>query len=447
MTPALDLDTGIDDSGLLSHQVTSDAEHAVAALRQEFSAANIWQDEVRAHFHQALNQSRPDIGVALAYAAMLYAHTPEQQFELLNLQGIGLTKMIEAGGVEGRDPLELLDFRVAAFEKALLALPPDRGWDNGDVLCRIRLAMAWREAGVAKGDIDLLEGARDEYAVLLPALREGRWGYAMHAKAAEIAALLAETVDQLVKLGADADPLPLWLDALNLALDPELRAIDTLGYWDAAMEPLELWLDDLRYKPEAKEAATAVCEVLQRLNLAPDNPGHGWVQYYLGVYAMIAGLQADGLHREAREAEDEEHLAASITGYRQALGAIEAGDGGYWPSTAFQLAYAIHSLGEARQDIVALDEAISLYEQVIARIVGSLDQEESLLQAQAQVNLSEAMAQLAAITGNVILSRRALEIASDAEMGFTLWAHDEGIEVAQANCAAIMGTIDAMESR
>jgi tetratricopeptide (TPR) repeat protein len=443
----IDLETGIDDSGLLSHQVVSDAEYTVSALRQEFDAAAEWQDEVRAHFHQALTEARPDVAVALAHAAMLYAYTPNTQFEFLNLQGIGLTKMIEAGGVDGRDPLELLDFRVASFEKALLALPPDRGWDNGDVLCRIRLAMAWQEAGVAKSDIDLLHGARAEYAVLLPALKEGRWGYAMHAKTAEIAALLAQTSDEMARLGGDIDPLPLWLDALNLSLDPQLRAIDTLGYWDAAMDLIEPWLEYLPDHPDARNACAAVRDGLQALNLPPDNPDHGWVQHFIGKMALAAGLQADGLRSEAKDAEDEAELLQSVAASRLALVAVESGDSQGWVSTAFHLAYALHALGEARRDSPTLAEAIGLYEQVAARLANPDGMEEDLYLAQVRINLSEAMAQKGEIIGDVAIARAALNIATDAHMAFTLWGHDEGFEVAEANCERISATINLIESR
>ena len=68
-----------------------------------------------------------------------------------------------------------------------------------------------------------------------------------------------------------------------------------------------------------------------------------------------------------------------------------------------------------------------------------------MLVAQTQMNLSEAMAQKAQFIGDGALARRALGIAANAEMGFTLWAHDEGIEVAQANIARISGIIDELE--
>jgi hypothetical protein len=169
------------------------------------------------------------------------------------------------------------------------------------------------------------------------------------------------------------------------------------------------------------------------------------VQYYIGVFATAAGMQAEGLRTEAKGEDDEDQLASAVTAYRHALAAVEEGDGGNWPGTAFQLAYAIHSLGEARADVMVLDEAIGLYEQVVARLTDAYDQEDSLLVAQTQTNLSEAMAQKAEITGDAPLARQALGIAADAEMGFTLWAHDEGIEVAQANIAQIFDAIGTIE--
>lgn len=448
--------TALDESGLIPRHVFDDANLAAFATYGDEDARDHWLDDIRLAFSAALNEDRPDKAAALAYAALTYAYQPQARFTLLNLQGIGLGAMIEAGG-----PTELHDFRIAAFEKALQSLPPDRGWDNDDVLCRMRLANAWREYGTIRQDVDMLGGARDEYAALLPALREGRWGYAMHAKAAEIATLLALTVEEIAKIGApdepwpegmrvpsiNPDPLRHWLLALELALSPKLRAIDTLGFWDAAMEPLEKWLDELRYKPEAKVAGVAVRHVLQALNLPPGNPDHGWVQYYIGVFAMTAGLQTEGLRSEPKDEGDEDELVSAVSAYRQSLVRTEAGDGGNWSATAFQLAYSLHALGEARNEVSVLDEAIGLYEQVVVRLADASDQEDCLLVAQTQTNLSEAMAQKAEITGDAPLARRALGIAADAEMGFTLWAHDDGIEVAQANCARISRIIDEVERR
>lgn len=94
-----------------------------------------------------------------------------------------------------------------------------------------------------------------------------------------------------------------------------------------------------------------------------------------------------------------------------------------------------------------LDEAIGLYEQVIARKADASAEEDCLLVAQTQVNLSEAMAQMAEIESDTALARRALHIAGCAEVGFTLLAHDEGIEVAQANCARISDIIQAIENK
>lgn len=451
---AIQFNTALDESGLIPQHIFDDANLTVFEHYQNQEARKYWFDDIRTAFSAALNEDRPDKAAALAYAALTYAHEPQFKFDLLNLQGIAVTKIVEAGG-----PVELHDFRIAAFEKALQSLPPDRGWDNNDVLCRIRLANAWREYGTIKHDADMLGGARDEYAVLLPALREGRWGYDMHAKAAEIASLLALTVDTIAKIDApedpwtegmripsvDPDPLPHWLLALELALDHKLRSMDTLGFWDASMEILEEWLEDLRYKPEAKDSGAAVRDVLQALNLPPDNPDYGWVQYYIGVFAMEAGLQADGLRNEVKDAVDEDDLTSAVVAYRAALAAIEAEGTGNWPSTAFQLAYALHSLGEARRDVTALDDALSLYEQVMARLADAYKQEDRLVVAQTQMNLSEAMAQKAQFIGDGALARRAMGIAANAEMGFTLWTHDKGIEVAQANIARISGIIDELE--
>ena len=452
----MDYDTGIGDAGLIPKHIVQDASLAAYSIWESAEPKAEWVGDLRSTYSAALNEGRSDYAAALAYEAMMYADTPDQRFDLLNLQGIAMTAMIEAGG-----PQELYDFRIAAFEKALQALPEDRGWTHSDMLCRIRLANANLEYGVIEQTAILLEAARDEYAALLPALREGRWGYSMHAKAAELAVLLAQSVDAIAQLGAEPDPwpegmrvaqvnpdpLPHWLLALELALDPKLRAMDTLGNWDAAMELIEEWLDELRYKPEAKETGVAVRGVFQKLNLPPDNPDHGWVQYYKGVFAMAAGLQTDGMRSEAKDADDEDALVFAVEGFRKAVAAIEANSTGSWPSTAFQLAYALHSLGEAQCDVTSLDEAVGLYEQVVRRLADAHDEEDSLLVAQTQVNLSEAMACRAEIEGDADLAHRALAIAGEAKMGFANLDHEEGCEVAIANNDRIIATIQAIEKR
>jgi hypothetical protein len=435
-------DTELDKSGLIPTHIMQDAGLSSHSVCYDRDSSADWIDDIRAKFFAALDDGRPEWAAALVYDALMFAHDAKTESDMLYLQGVALTKMIEAGG-----PPDLHDFRVCAFQYALDSLLEDRGWSHQEILCRIQLAMAWHAAGEAKGDADRLDAASAEYSVLIPALRDGRLGNLQHAKAAELSVLRAQAYDKLTALGSDDDTLPSWLYALKLALDPKLRSEDTLGYWDAAMEPLEKWLDELRYKLEAKEAGSAVRDALQALDIPPDNPDHGWVQYYIGVFAMAAGLQTEGLRSEAKDADDEDELVSAVTGYRHALSAIEQGDSGNWPGTAFQLAYALHSLGEARADVAVLDEAISLYEKVVARLADADDQEDCLLVAQTQTNLSEAMAQKAEIKGDAALARQALGIAAEAEMGFTLWAHDEGIEVAQANCARISGIIDEIESR
>lgn len=159
------------------------------------------------------------------------------------------------------------------------------------------------------------------------------------------------------------------------------------------------------------------------------------------------GLQADGLRSEAKDADDETELLQSVAASRLALAAVESGDSPGWISTAFHLAYAFHALGEARRDVAALDEAIGLYEQVAGRLADPEGMEEDLHLAQVRMNLSEAMAQKGEIIGDAALARDALNIAIDAHMTFTLWGHDDGFEVAQANCERISAIIDVIESR
>jgi hypothetical protein len=283
--------------------------------------------------------------------------------------------------------------------------------------------------------------------MLLPELERGRWGFATLAKAAEIAVYLAQTEKARAKLGEAVDPLPYWLHALALAFDPKLRAADILGHWDAAADPIEAWIDDISHNSASREACAAAAEVLRRLNVPPDSEDYAWIQYHIGALAKAAGLQADGLRMEAKDADDEAELVAAVEAYRKALADIEEDDGVSWHGTAFQLAYTLHALGEARADPAPLIEAIELYG-MVTQILG-LDEamEEQLQLAQVQTNLSEAMAELAKIMGDADMAHKALRIAGDAELNLTLWAHDEGIEVAQSNCARIVAIIDEIECR
>lgn len=450
----MDYDTGIGDAGLIPKHLVQDASLAAYSIWESAEPKAEWVGDLRSTYSAALNEGRSDYAAALAYEAMMYADTPDQRFDLLNLQGIAMTAMIEAGG-----PQELYDFRIAAFEKALQALPEDRGWTHSDLLCRIRLANANLEYGVIEQTAILLEAARDEYAALLPALREGRWGYSMHAKAAELAVLLAQSVDAIAQLGAEPDPwpegmrvaqvnpdpLPHWLLALELALDPKLRAMDTLGNWDAAMELIEPWIEKLPNHPDAKTSGAKVRDVLLALNLPQDNPDYGWVQYHIGTMAMAAGLQADALRMEAKTAEDQSNILTAITAFREALAKLEPHDKSGWILTRFNLGYALHSLAEAQRDPAGLGEAIMLFEEVVRLLSGQSDETAQEYLAQARLNLSEAMACKAEIEGDADLAHRALAIAGEAEMAFAKLGHEKGVEVAQANCARICAIINEIE--
>jgi tetratricopeptide (TPR) repeat protein len=439
-----ELDTALDESGLFPKELWADAyartEEQFFVQKDGVSPAE-WVELVRKDFRFAADHERHDAAAAVAYEGLRFALSPDAQFELLQLQGIALSALIDAGG-----PDDLHDFRVAAFENAMLALPDDRGWTHADLVCRIHLAKAWQARGVLKASLDDLEGAREEYAVLLPELERGRWGFATHAKAAEIAVYLAQTEEARAKLGEAADPLPHWLHALALAFDPKLRAEDILGHWDSAADPLEAWIDDISHNSAHRTACSAAAEVLRGLDVPSDNDDYGWVQYHIGALSKDAGLHADGLRMEAQNADDEAELVAAISAYRNALAYIEEDDGVSWHGTAFHLAYALHALGEAGGDSAPLIEAIGLYDQV-AHILGPKGgRKEQLQLAQVQTNLSEAMAELAKLQGDADMARKALRIAGDAEMNFTLWAHDEGIEVAQANFAKIMEIIDRIDA-
>lgn len=438
-----ELDTALDESGLFPKALWEDA---YARAEQQFFeqkdgvSPSEWVELVRKDFRFAADHERHDAAAAVAYEGLRFALSPDAQFELLQLQGIALSALIDAGG-----PDDLLDFRCAAFENAMLALPDDRGWTHADLVCRIHLARSWQARGALKGSLDDLEGARDEYAVLLPALEEGRWGFATHAKAAEIAVYLAQTENERARLGEGIDPLPHWLHALSLAFDPKLREADTLGYWDAAADALESWIDRISRNSANRTACSAAADVLRGLDVQPGNDDYGWVHYHIGALAKAAGLHAEGLRMEAKDANDEAELVAAVDAYRKALADIEEGDGVSWHGTGFHLAYALHALGEARGDSEPLIEAIGLYDRVAHKLRQEEGMEEQLQLAQVQTNLSEAMAELARLKGDADMARKALRIAGDAELNFTLWAHDEGIEVAQANIAQIVTIIEDIE--
>jgi tetratricopeptide (TPR) repeat protein len=439
--PDIELDTAIDESGLLPHDIVDEAAATARRLCRAKQEAD-WLEDIRTEYLGARDDGRLAFAVALVHAAVKHARAPETQFDLLNLQGLALTAMIEAGG-----PADLHDFRMTAFETALLVLHGDASWTYRGKLCRKELVRAWLAGGQLRRNAEYLRGAYDECAVLLPAFQDGRLGFATHAKAAEIAALQAQIDTALAELGEDADPLPLWRHAIVLALDPALRAADPLGNWDPAMEILEEWLEYLRDKPGATEARAVAREALQSLNLPPDNPDRAWVQYFIGALALTAGLQPDGMRMEAKDDAHEQELIASIAAYRTALAEIEAGRGEGWTSTVFHLAYAIHSLSEARRYSAGLGEAIGLYERAGERLRDCSDSDSSLELAQTQMNQSEAMALKGEIDGDVNLARRGLDIANQAHDAFVRHNHDEGIEVAAANCRRIRATIKALEKK
>jgi tetratricopeptide (TPR) repeat protein len=442
--PTRELDTALDECGLIPPNVWDDARLGVVQLyfeHEEQTSTEEWLADLRSEFLRAMTEERFDAGAALAYEALMYAHSPDMQFQVLVMQGMALNAMLKAGG-----PDDLHDFRCAAFENAMLALPDDRGWTHADLVCRIHLAQGWQARGVLKASLDDLEGAREEYAVLLAELERGRWGFATHAKAAEIAVYLAQTEEARARFGEAVDPLPHWLHALSLAFDPKLRAEDILGHWDSAADPLEAWIDDISHNSSSPDACAGAADALRKLNVPSGHDDYGWVQYHIGALAKAAGLHADGLRMEAQDAEDEAKLVAAVAAYRNALACIEGDDATSWHGTVFHLAYALHALGESRGDPAPLIEAIGLYDQV-AQILGREEcTEEQLQLAQVQMNLSEAMAELAKQKRDTHMARRALRIAGDAEMNFTLWAHDEGIAVAQANIARIVSIIDGINA-
>lgn len=443
--PTSELDTALSESGLFPQNVWDGAGARVVQLyfdHNKITSTPEWLADIRSDFRRAMTEQRFNAAAALAYEALTYAHSPDTQFQVLVMQGTALTELLKE---DGRDDLH--DFRCAAFENAMLALPDDRGWGHEDMICRVHLARAWQARGTLKDNLDDLEAAHDEYAALLPELERGRWGFPTHAKAAEIAVYLAQTETERARLGEALDPLPHWLRALALGFDPRLRAADALGSWDPAADALEAWLDQINHNSADREACSAAANVLQRLEVPPENDDYGWVQFYIGVLTRAAGLHGAGLRVEVQDPSDEAKLVAAVDAHRRALADVEAGDGDSSYGAAFHLAYTLHALGEARADAEPLVEAISLYDRV-ARILGQEDGIEERLQlGQVQTNLSEAMAELAKIEGDADLARNALRVAGDAEMTFTLWAHGEGIELAQANCAKIMAVVEEIEIR
>lgn len=439
----MELDTALDKSGLIPKNIMDDGTRSALSSWQDRECDDEWIDDIRHAFSTALENGKPEFAAALVFGAQMYVFDDEEESDLLYRQGVALTKMLEVGGAP-----ELHDYRIRAFENALSALPQDGGWTHQEFLCRTQLADAWRDSGKAKGDVEMLAAACGEYEALIPALTEGRLGFVQHAKAAEVAALLAQGKESLaLHGGSEVDPLYYWLGALKLALDPEKRAADTLGHWNAAMELIEPWIEKLPNHPDAKTSGAKVRDVLLALNLPQDNPDYGWVQYHIGTMAMAAGLQADALRMEAKTAEDQSNILIAITAFREALAKLEPHDKSGWILTRFNLGYALHSLAEAQRDPAGLGEAIMLFEEVVRLLSGQSDETAQEYLAQARLNLSEAMACKAEIEGDADLAHRALAIAGEAKMGFANLDHEEGCEVAIANNDRIIATIQAIEKR
>jgi hypothetical protein len=453
-------DTGLAASGLLSQNLLDDGFIVAAKICSGDDAREDWLGGIREEFYAAYEDGRPDAAAAISISAQMYADNFQSEFDLLYIQGVALVRMLENGG-----PSELNNFRIAAFQNALSILPEERRWDHQAIYCKINLAEAWQAGDDGKSDNEYLSAAYDLYGELIAAMRDGRLPFTLHAKAAELAALRAQTAQALQlknrwvaalpgMRGAaiEPDPLPHWLLALELALDPKLRAADTLGYWDGAMLILQPWIDAISNDRKAKVACAAARQTLEKLSLLPDDPKYSWVQHHIGSLALVTGLQAEGLRAEAHGAQDERELLVSINAYRKALASTDADDNNGWISTAFHLAYALHSLGEARRDLGLLNEAIEYYEYTITRYCRFTDYEpddedDAPQFAQIMMSMSEAIAQKAELMGDAELASAALGVAEAALMGFTLSAHEEGIEAAQAVCQRISEIIDEIERR
>jgi hypothetical protein len=455
-----DYDTGLAESGLLAQNVLDNAVIIAAKICYGDDASDDWVERIRGEFYAAYEDSSPDAAAAIVVCAQLYADDFQSAFDLLYMQGVALARMLENGG-----PPELNNFRMSAFQKALSVLPKENRWDYRSIYGKIHLAEAWQAGYDGEPDSEYLRAAYDLYGDLITAMQDGHLPFTLHAKAAELAALRAQTAQALQlknrwvsalpgMRGAaiEPDPLTHWLSALELALDPKLRAADMLGYWDGAMSILQPWIDALSNDRKAKVACAAARQTLEKLSLLPDDPQYSWVQHHIGSLALVTGLQAEGLRTEANGAQDERELLVSINAYRKALASTDADDDIGLISTTFHLAYALHSLGEARRDLGLLNEAIGYYEYTIVRFKSSddhnLDDEDDALQfAQIMMSMSEAIGQKAELVRDAELARAGLGVAEAALMGFNLSAHEEGIEAAQANFARISQIIEEIGRR
>jgi tetratricopeptide (TPR) repeat protein len=437
-----DYDTGLEASGLLSQNVLDDGFIIATEISYGDDTREDWLEGIRQEFYAAYEDGRPDAAAAIVVCAQMYADDFQSEFDLLYMQGVALVRMLEDGG-----PPELNNFRMSAFQKALSILPEENRWDHKSICGKIHLAEAWHAGYDGKPDTKYLTAAYDLYGDLIVAMQDGRLPFTLYAKAAELAALRAQTAQALHTFGGEIDPLAHWKQALTLALDPVKRDEDTLGNWDSSMRILDKWVDKLSHNQEAKAAGVAVLQTLQALNLHPENPHYISVQYHIGSLALVTGLKAEGLRTEAQGNDDERQLLLSIDAYRKALTGTEADDNIDWISTAFHLAYALHSLGEARRDLGLLNEAIEYYQATRTRFESSDDHDlneegDSLQFAQLLMSMSEAIAQKAELVGDAMLASSALGIAKVAHTGFTLWAHEEGIEAARFNFQGISEIID-----
>ena len=223
-----------DLSGLLAEQAMLDAADRAYTRWRDSEGVETWLDELRQDFHYACDSDRPDAAVALVNASLQYALTADGKYDLLHLQGVGLGKMLDDGG-----PAELFDYQIASFESAFRVLPENKETLHRRTLIRLLGAKAWQRKGFETQGTEALRVALGALNEILPIYQSGALGYPAHAKAAEVATLIASTAQSLSAMGQDIDPLPRWLLALKLALDPELRAADTLGYWNAAIDPVE----------------------------------------------------------------------------------------------------------------------------------------------------------------------------------------------------------------
>ena len=428
-------------SVLLPHDLLDEAALVAAAFSKRAGEGADWLEDVQDEFLRLCDVGKAHAAVALADAAMAFAKSAEERFDLLNLQGVGLCAMIAQGGSQ-----LLFEARSLAFAEALQQLPESRDADFAIALCRVELGRALQAEGAIKRDDMPLRRALEQYSDLLPAFHNGRWGTPQHARAAEMAARIAQTIDSLAVLGVKVDAMPYWHQALRLTFASHFRAADRSGNWQPAKEVIEQWFEVLPGRANGLTACIEAREALIALKITSENPDHDWVEYYLG--ALAAAAKVDDAKRQQDVEEDlPEDLSGAVEAGRRELALIDPADTGQVEFVTFRLAYAIHALSEVLCDPDGLGEAIGLYEQLLKRDTDLQGREEEVKQAMLRANLAGAMALKGDLEDNIALARRAYGISTDARMALELFGTAQDQAAIDESTADIMAIIDAMTAR